>query len=150
MPRRSSSRYNDRRGRDEQDDRGYRREAPREYRDHRSRSRGSDRDRYSGHDDRRESRRRSNSRGRVVGGIINFKGKDVTSKVEGPNDKHCYRAFCEVTKNNGVKVTAAGPWEGDKRSADRDEAALLRAFSEGGAEALFKKKSELFRKRHGR
>mmetsp|Transcript_5560 Transcript_5560/g.9666 ORF Transcript_5560/g.9666 Transcript_5560/m.9666 type:complete len:132 (+) Transcript_5560:24-419(+) len=94
--------------------------------------------------------RRSNSRGRVEGGNINFKGKDLTARIEGPNDKHCYRAFCEVVKPNGVKVTAAGPWQGDKRSAERDHDSLQSAFERGGAEELFKKKSELFRKRHGR
>mmetsp|Transcript_32550 Transcript_32550/g.74372 ORF Transcript_32550/g.74372 Transcript_32550/m.74372 type:complete len:138 (+) Transcript_32550:75-488(+) len=117
-------------------------------RDSRERDEASRRSR-SRNRDRRESRR-SNSRGRVEGGNINFKGKELTARIEGPNDKHCYRAFCEVVKPNGVKVTAAGPWQGDRRSAERDHDSLHGAFDKGGAEELFKKKSELFRKRHGR
>lgn len=118
----------------------------------RSRSRSRDARSRSQSRERRGARgsaRSSPVRGTGAGGR-HIDAKELTSKIEGPNDKHCYRAFSEVKKANGAKVTAAGPWQGDKRSAERDRDALVRAFDDGGAEGLFKQKSELFRKRHGR
>eukprot|EP00929_Paragymnodinium_shiwhaense_P104534 TRINITY_DN6903_c0_g1_i1.p1 TRINITY_DN6903_c0_g1~~TRINITY_DN6903_c0_g1_i1.p1 ORF type:complete len:178 (+),score=29.71 TRINITY_DN6903_c0_g1_i1:64-597(+) len=119
----------------------------------RSRSRGGDRDR----DDRRRSRSRSRGGGGGGGGGGRDDGdsrrrplEGFTVKVEGPNDKHCYRVTCEVPKENGVKVSAAGPWQGDKRSAQRDEEKMIKAYERGGAEGIFKMKTELFRARHGR
>ncbi|CAK0873083.1 unnamed protein product [Prorocentrum cordatum] len=74
--------------------------------------------------------RRSASRQRPA----KAEAKELSSKIEGPNDKHCYRAFCELTKPNGTKVSAAGPWQGDRRSAQRDEDDLKKAFEKGGQE----------------
>lgn len=74
----------------------------------------------------------------------------MESKVEGPNDRHCYRVVIEAPKpgrfgKNGAKVRITGPWQGDKRTADRDEEELRRAYKKGGTEELFRQKSALRR-----
>lgn len=74
--------------------------------------------------------------------------KDSTefkSEIEGPNAKNCFRSVCEVPNFHGKSVVrAAGPWQADRETAERDRDTLVEAFNRGGSEGLFRTKSELF------
>lgn len=96
-------------------------------------------------------RSRSRSRGRAAhadadaGAAGAGDPSELKTEIEGPNDKSCYRCMCEVPNIHGKQVVrAAGPWQADQESAERDKIALLEAFARGGKDELYRAKSELF------